>query len=955
MKYFFLALFILAISYYTVYSQQTGSVTGITTDANDGKLLKGATVLLRTAMGKALGGAISDGRGYFHLGNIAVGHYELVIRFIGYDSLLKNISISTNDTLRLGRLALKRGELLTKGIEVTDKALRVEVKGDTSEYNAQQFKTDKNAAAEDMIRKMPGIEVDQNGQVKAQGEQVRKVLVDGKPFFGGDPSAVLKNLPSEVIDKIQVFDQMSDQAAFTKFDDGDRTKTLNIVMRQDRKRGQFGKLYAGYGTNDRYSLGGNVNIFDGDRRISFIGMSNNINQQNFSIQDILGVIGGGGNPMYQRMGMMMQAFGGNTPWRGGGRPGGSGHGSGGGSSVSDFLVQPSDGITSAHSFGLNYTDNFYKNLSLSGSYFVNKTDNESNQSINGVMLLGSNTSQTTEQNTLANTGNINHRFNLRIDYAADSLNSFLLTPNLTFQSYDKSSASVNTTHSSENTLLNTSDTRSSSATKGLNFSNDLLYRRRFLTEGRTFSINFRTAYNTNNGSSNTIADNSFLLQNLMQLDTLLQKAPSNGLGLTLGANASYTEQVFANSIIQLSYNVNYNRNTAEKKTYWPDSISSRFDQLQSNLSNASESHYITHRPGLTFKYNFNQTTNLSVGADYQIADLNIAQTFPQNFDAKRTFYNVLPSIMFSMRPNMASNIWFSYRTSTNQPSISQLQNVVDNSDPLRLSSGNPHLQQEFTHSIFANYRTFDMATASAFFVMVSANYTENKITTSTIIASQDTTLEGYIRLGNGAQYSHPINLNGYLTANTFATYSYPIEPFESFKLNLIMNGGAMFSSTPTLVNNKENVADNLVLSPSFAITSNVSENMDFSLSWRTAYTIAKNSLRTELDENYYTHTLYARLNWVFGGGFVLSGDMSYIINGGLSGGYNQTIPLISGGFGYRFLDEDAEVKLSVFDILKQNQSISRNITGTYIEDTRTNVLQRYGLLTFTYNLRRFGQ
>lgn len=942
----------------TAYSQQTGAVTGSVSDATDSKPLKSATVVLLDATGKTRGGSVSDGRGRFVIGNISAGNYNLNVRYIGYDTLRKSVIITAADTLQLGTLLLKASSLLTDGVEVTGNAIRMEIKGDTAEYNAKQFKTDKNAVAEDMIRKMPGIEVDQNGQVKAQGEQVRRILVDGKPFFGSDPTAALKNLPSEVIDKIQVYDQMSDQSAFTRFDDGDRTKTLNIVMRQDRKRGQFGKLYAGYGTDNRYSAGGNINLFNGDQRISLIGMSNNINQQNFSIQDILGAVGGGNDPMRQRMGTMMQAFGGGGRMSGGmGRMyGGGGRDGGSGAGVGDFLVQQSDGITAAHSLGINYSDTWAKNLAFTGSYFVNLTDNESDQNTNRLYFLTGNTTQINIKKNNGDTRNLNHRFNLRFDYTLDSLNSFSLTPRLTFQSTDKNITSLDSTLTSENTTLNTSDVRTESNTKGINFNNELLYRRKFLTDGRTFSITFRTGYNDNTGDGTTTAYNQFLQQNALQSDSLLQQIPSDGKGLTLGANASYTEPLFENSILQLSYNVSYNRNTATRKTFLLDTLSTEFNRMDTILSNESESRYTTHRPGVNIRYNFNPTTNLSIGADYQIAELAVQQIFPQPFDVTRTFTNVLPSLSFTMRPNMMSNVRVNYRTSTDQPSISQLQNVVDNSDPVRLSVGNSNLKQEFTHSLSANYGTFNMTSASAFFVMASVRNTFDRITTSTIIATQDTLLpDGNIRLKSGAQLTRQINLDGYWSANTFATYSFPVEPLDSIKLNLSVNAGAMFTRTPTLVNGAENIADNLVLTPSLAVTSNINENLDFSLSWRTAYTIVGNSLRTELNDNYYTHTFYGRLNWVFWGGFVLSGDMSYIINGGLSGGYNQNIPLLSAGIGYRLLDGDAEIKLSVFDVLKQNQSVVRNISGNYIEDIRTAVLQRYGLLTFTYNLRRFVQ
>jgi hypothetical protein len=278
------------------------TLRGVTLDSASREPLVGVRVrLLKSGGDTALvAGAVTGAGGVFWLKNVPQGAYTLVVERLAYTPFRKPITVSSAsaDTMRLGVLRLQSSAVKTQEIEVSERAARVEVKGDTLEYNAKAFKTDKNAAAEDLIRKLPGIEVE-NGTVKAQGENVRRVLVDGKPFFGDDPTAVLKNLPAEIIDRIQVSDQMSDQAQFTRFDDGDRTKTLNIVTRADKRNGQFGKLYGGYGSNtdrfeSRYTAGGNVNFFNGDRRISLIGMGNNINQQNFSVQDILGVLGSGG-------------------------------------------------------------------------------------------------------------------------------------------------------------------------------------------------------------------------------------------------------------------------------------------------------------------------------------------------------------------------------------------------------------------------------------------------------------------------------------------------------------------------------------------------------------------------------------------------------------------------------------------------------------------------------------
>lgn len=236
-------------------------------------------------------------------------------------------------------------------------------KGDTTEFNANAVKVLRDATSEDLVSKLPGVTTE-NGAIKAQGENVTQVLVDGKPFFGNDPTAALRNLPAEVIDKVQIFDQQSDQAQFTGFQDGNTTKTINIVTKKGMNNGQFGKVYSGYGYQDKYQLGGNINVFDGDRRISFIGMSNNINVQNFSVDDILGVMGVPGGNFRNAMMMM-----GGRMMGGGG--GGRGGGGGGGGSM-DFLVRPQGGIATTHALGINYSDKWGKKWTSMPATFLIK-------------------------------------------------------------------------------------------------------------------------------------------------------------------------------------------------------------------------------------------------------------------------------------------------------------------------------------------------------------------------------------------------------------------------------------------------------------------------------------------------------------------------------------------------------------------------------------------------------
>lgn len=980
-------------------AQTDGSkgVHGTVIDKATSEPLNGTTIIIRDNKGSVISGGVARRKGDFDI-SVKPGAYTLVAKFIGYDSTKKEIVVPVSGTLDVGTIQLSQSSVKEDEVLVEDKAIRMEVKGDTVEFRANQYKTDKNASADELVSKMPGIEI-QNGQVKAQGQDVKRVLVDGKPFFGDDPNLTLKNLPSEIIDRVQVFDQMSDQASFTRFDDGERNKTLNIVTKEDRRKGQFGKLYAGYGDQDRYTAGGNINYFKGSTRISVLGLSNNINQQNFSIQDIMGAMGGGGM-MQQMMGNTMRMFSGGSQQGGGGR-GMMGFGGGG---ASNFLVGQSDGITASNGFGLNYNDDFGKTLSLSGSYFFNRSNNEQLQSTKRQTFVEDLT-QSTLQNNNNTTINLNHRLNLRADLQLDSVSSILITPSFTWQTTDKTSlATANTTQ--RDTSLNTSLQNNVSDNRAYNISTNALYRLRLSNDGRTFSINGNVSARNNTGNQDNQTLNRFFGSTLPGRDSInfLQDIPSDGKNFTVGGNASYTEPITKNQLLQLTYNFNSTNSENNRSVLGLDTVTNQVTLLNPTLSNNASSQYTTHRPGASYKFTIEPEKdtsqnsgmneagmmrmmfggmrppgsggggmgggfgnvgawNITIGVDYQIATLSVDQTFPGVFSTSRTFQNILPSLTVNTRPTMFSNFRFNYRVSTNQPSINQLQNVLDVTNPLRLSTGNTNLAQEVSHSINANYGTFNMKSAAAFFANINFNYTQDRIVQSTIVAGgAPVSIPGSpIPLQPGAQFSRPINTEGYWNANAFATYSFPVEPFKGFKVNLSANVFANYLRDISFINEQENIAHTTTVTPALAIGSNISENTDFSISYRTAFNSVTNTIQSQLNQQFYTHTVTARTTLInkdtssdFFNGWLVSGDFSYVLTTGLASGFNQGIPLLNIGLGKRVLDGRGEIKLQVFDALNQNNSINRNVGSGYVEDVQTNVLRRFFMLNFTYNLRIFN-
>ncbi len=483
MRSIFYLLFCLSFAFPLSVRSQGFSITGRVVDKKDGKPLVNVSAALSRLDSGAAGGAVSDEDGDFTIENLSVGKYLLKLNYLEYTEVTRSITIAGGN-IDLGTIRLAATNKELKSVTVAAKQERATQLGDTSQFNANAFKTHADATAEELVTKMPGVTSDNNG-VKVNGEALQQVYVDGKPFFGNDPTLALRNLPAEVVDKIQVFDKLSDQSTFTGFDDGNSQKTMNIVTKGSKREGVFGKLYAGYGTDDRYIAGGSLNIFHGDQRFTIIGLSNNINQQNFSAQDILGVTG--------------NSSGQNRGGFGGGRGGGSGGGNGGGN---NFLVGQQSGITTTNSLGFNYSGNWGKKLKVSGSYFFNGTDNKSNTAIdrNYYTNIHYNEMDTSDAR------NYNHRVNLRFEYTFDSVNTVIFTPSVSFQDNNTSTHQFATTDTNDNLLSRTLNLNTNKYT-GYNSSDNLLIQHKFKKARRTLSLNIAGTLNEKTGDGTYFAQN----------------------------------------------------------------------------------------------------------------------------------------------------------------------------------------------------------------------------------------------------------------------------------------------------------------------------------------------------------------------------------------------------------------------------------------------------------------
>lgn len=891
----------------------------------------GANVLLKTVTDSLLLSTVTGVDGSFEIRRPLIPDVKLEIIFLGYQKI--TINHSRGDALDLGTLTLIEDSKLLGEVVIEGQIPVGEVKGDTTSFNANAFKTRENADAEDLIRKIPGVTI-QNGEIQAKGEQVQRVLVDGREFFGNDPFLALRNLPADVIDRVEILDQRSDQSRLTGFDDGNYSRTINIVTRPDRRSGQFGRIYAGGGTQDRYAAGGNFNYFKGNKRISIIGLFNNINQQNFSSQDLVGVTGGQG-------GGGRGGFGG-----GGGRPGGPG---GGGNN--NFLVGQDQGIITTNSVGLNYSDKFGEKMNFTASYFFNSTNNNLFRLTNREIILSETNRQFYEESLLNNIKNNNHRINGRIEYDIDEKNALIITPSINFQN--------NTTFNDRDGLnlsgvlnpLSSTRTISDARTEGYNISNNLVYRYKLAKQGRTISTTIFTAWNERDQLSELIAANRDFIRDIR--DTINQETFGLSDGFNYRATVQFTEPINEKSLLTASYQVGNNKTSADQQTF------SMIPELgimvlDTALSNVFDNRFTIQRPSVGYSYNL-KNWNINANMDYQYAVQNNEALFPLERTFNQSFSNFLPGMnAFYRNREKGTSFRMRYRTFTQEPSVNQLQNVINNQNPLQLVVGNPDLKQAFSHSVFTNFSKINLEKNKTFFTFLFMSLTENFIGNSTFVTQADTLINGEVLLRPGAQISRPENLSGQFRSRLFMTYGSPIQKLKS---QFNMNTSVAFNRTPGLINDQKNFNDNIDLSQGFTLTSNISKDVDFTLSTTGTYTIVNSSLQANLSNDFYIQNSNIRFYYSPNNGkLFVSNTVNNMLYRGLSADLDQSVWLWNIEAGYRFLKENkGELKFTVFDLLNQNNAIGRTVNDVTIEDTFTRVLTRYALVSFTYIIGNFKQ
>ena len=890
------------------FAQQSGvNVTGSVVEQGSDTPIEQATVRLLNVKDSAMvRGVVSARNGSFTLKNVKKGSYLLHITFIGYDPLYQPLQITgKKNPVNVGKLELSDGAIELGEAVVIGKAPEVTVRNDTVEYNADSYKVTEGSVLEDLLKKMPGVEVDSEGKITVNGKEVKKVMVDGKEFFSDDPKVASKNLPAKMIDKLQVLDKKSDMAQMTGFDDGEEETVINLTVKPGMKQGWFGNAYGGYGSKDRYEGNAMVNRFVNNDQITFMGGTNNTNNMGFS--DLA-------STMFSGMG------------GGGGRRGGFGAGS---------------GITSSGNAGLNFSKEFKPDkLTLGGNTRYSHSDNDARSKSDRQNILPGDSSSYDNSEAMSRTKSDNFGVDFRLEWKPDTMTQLIFRPSFSLSHSMNDNFSDATTLDNERDTVNTNKSSNYSESNGYNLNASIDFSRKLNNKGRVFSATL------SGGNSDSYSDgmNRSDIVYFNQTDALKnsiidQRSRYDNKGFNYRAYVSWVEPIGHNNFIQATYSISQRKQEALKNVYNQDA-DGIYNVLDSAYNQSYRNNFISQRASLSFKSQrakFNYTIGLNLDPSYSSSENFVGDTTLSKITRK--VVNLSPMAQFNYMFDKRTNLRIMYNGRTSQPSMTQLQPVADISDPTNITIGNPDLNPRYTNNVFIRFQQFTPEKQRAFMIMANGSYIINDIVSYTSY-NQET----------GVKTTTYKNVNGNYSGNVRMMLNPPLKN-KKFSINSMTM--ASFANSNGYINEEKNTNRNLILSERGGIDFR-SSYLDLGVNGNIRYNATSNSLQKENNQNTFNYgaggytTIYLPLN------FKIESDVNWSTNSGYGDGFKQNEVLWNASASKSFLkNNQGTLRFKIYDILQQRSNISRSVTASYIQDSEYNTLGSYFMVHFIYRFSIF--
>ncbi len=895
----FLSTFFLLLCFSIAHSQSF-EITGSVVD-EEGRPLPSATIYLEKATDSSLVTySISEPDGTFQLnGNTSAKNADMSISFAGYRTHRQRLEIQKEINLDTISMEIQNNQLDEVLVNATSPPITL--KKDTLEFNADSFKTRPDANLEELMRKLPGVEIDSDGQITVNGRPVSRVLVNGEEFFGDDPQIATKNLPKEIIEKIQVTDTKTRAQEFTGEDGDPDNKSINITIKEDKNRGLFSRATAGGGTNDRYELSAIGNYFQDDMRLSVLASSNNINSSGFSYDEVFGMMG-----------------------RTAGR---------------NVFGNNGSGITKAETAGLNYVNKWDDDkYELSADYFFGKNDTERRSVTERENILPDNRYFTNSEQQ-SNLVNNSHRANTRFEIEFDSLTRLSIRPRFNANFGNSSRYSMEESLDENSELVNNTETNNQEELQSMDFSNSVDFIKRFGGRGAYLRADLSHSHNQQEN------DNFFYSESLFFEDGEEQAEFQDQFIDEDDSRDSYSFQVSQRSVLadqfflDVSYDLDYSNSSNKRYVYESEAADGNYNTLNEELSNDFEVNTTRHVPNAGLNY---EGETWRINTDVGLLHTQLEnENFLEDATLDNTYNNLFVRARVRYELERSKSLTVSYNTNANVPSIQQLQPVTDRTNPLNIRRGNPGLRPTFSQNIRLNYRNFDFSTRTGVFSWFNMNFTDNNVVAVTTVD------EDLVRT---TTYT---NVDGAMNADlgTFYNKQYKKDARE-FRYRLGMRGN--YNRNIGFTNDVQYTAERYSLSPSLQFTFAIEELLDINPSYELTYNDTQYDINPNRNEDFVNHRIGFQATSFWPENVVFGNDISYNYFGNVSPGFDNTSILWNMSLGYQFWDEDATLKVKVYDLLDQNIDTRRIIGDDFIQDTSNLILTRYAMLSFTYKFEKFG-
>lgn len=912
MRFSILVIFLMAFSLSSQAQQFT--IKGIVSDSLTNEKLLSATVYLESVKDSTLiTYSITDTEGIFTLsGNTAFEKVALIASFQGYKNYSRTINLNDARELDLGVINLSNDIESLNSIVVRARKAPITVKQDTLEFNAKSFNTKADATLEDVMKELPGVKVGKDGKITVNGKEVSKILVNGKEFFGDDPQIALKNLPKEIIDKIQVTESKTD-AQKANGEDGDANiSEINITIDEDKNKGWFSRLTAGGGTDDRYSMSGIVNYFNKDLKVSVLGSSNNINSPGFSFDEIYDAMGGSAYSITR-----------------------SSNGSFG---INGVNFGGSGGITSSDSAGLNMSNDWGETVSVSLNYFYGGNDTESASDSRRTTFLPDRTFNTESSNRGDRSGN-SHRISGRVEVKPDTLTTISVRPNINLSDNysDNTSSSLSSDENGNN--INSVKTSSISDSKNRSYSARMNLSRRTQEKGTNYG--FYGNVNKNGSDSQSDFNSTTTTFNtagnpdtpVVQDQLIDEESDSQSFSITPYLNKKLSETTG----LILNYNFEAGKENNQRSIFDRDGS----DNLVFNttLSNNYVVNNTQQRPSVGLKYKKDDLRlDVSAGVIYQTLDSE-DQLLRTSFEKEFTDPYVRANLSYKF--GKFGRVYLNYRNSVNVPSVRQLQPVENTTNPQNIVIGNPDLDASQQHNVYFNLSRYDWEKGSGFYSGGGFTYTDNSvaaITTTDLDLIRTTT---YTNI-NG-------EYNGYLYSSFSKTWKK-----DSREIGFDLSLDASISIDKGFTNGVAFQSDNFSLSPSLTFEYSLRDYIDVDLEYQITANKTQYDIASISEQDFVNQRVAIDITTSWPQHVILGLRGEYNKFGNISGDFDDDSIVLIGSLGYKFAKDKATVKLKAYDILNQIIDTNRAITGDYVADTSSLVLKQYFMLSFTYKFSKFG-